>query len=87
MGQMASMFNERQQGNLSSTLEVNLRRDGKEHCKYITLRRDKTVEKLVQVSGGKNSAINGENSVENDESSAGISGSSAKNAENSAGTT
>ena len=31
MGQMASLLNERQQGNLPSTSEVNLRREGKEH--------------------------------------------------------
>ena len=31
MGKMASMISERQQGKLPSTLEVNPRRDGKEH--------------------------------------------------------
>ena len=31
MGQMTSLFNERQQGNLPSTLEVDPRREGKEH--------------------------------------------------------
>ena len=31
MVQMASLFSERQQGNFSSTSEVNLRREGKEH--------------------------------------------------------
>ena len=44
MGQMASLFNERQQGNFPSTSEVNPRRDGKEHFKAITLRSGKTVE-------------------------------------------
>ena len=47
MGQMTSVFNERQQGNLPSTSKVNLRRDGKENCKAITLRSEKTVEKPV----------------------------------------
>ena len=48
MGQMASMFNERQQGNLPNTLDVNPRRDDKEHCKAITLRSGNTVEKPIQ---------------------------------------
>ena len=64
MGQMASLFNERQQGNFPSTLEVNPRRDGKEHCKAITLRNGKTVNRLVQ------------DNVENDENSVGNSGKS-----------
>ena len=38
---MATMFNERQQGNLPSTSKVNSRRDGKEHCKAVTLRSGK----------------------------------------------
>ena len=42
MGQMASMFNKRQQGNLPRILEVNPRRDGEEHWKAITLRSRKT---------------------------------------------
>ena len=48
--QMASMFNERQQGNLPSTLKVNPIRDGKEHCKANALKNCKTVEKPVQGS-------------------------------------
>ena len=44
---MASLFNERQQDNLPSTSEVNPRREGKEHCKAITLRNGKTLEKSV----------------------------------------
>ena len=44
MGQMAFMISERQRGNLPSTLEVNPRKDGKEHCKVITLRIGKMVE-------------------------------------------
>ena len=46
MGQMA-MFNERQQGNLPNTSEVNPRRDRKEHSKVNTLRSGKIVENSV----------------------------------------
>ena len=38
MGQMASLLNERQNDNLPSTLEVDLRRKGIEHYKAISLR-------------------------------------------------
>ena len=38
MGQMALLLSERQHGNLPSTYEVNPRREGKEHCKVVTLR-------------------------------------------------
>ena len=48
MGQMASLLSERKQGNLPSTSEVNLRREGKEHCKAITLRSGKTLELSVE---------------------------------------
>ena len=44
MGQMASMFNEKQQGSLSCTLEVDPRRDGNEHYKAITHRSGKLIE-------------------------------------------
>ena len=44
MGKMASLLNERIQGNFSSTLEVNPRRVGIEHCKTITLRSGKEIE-------------------------------------------
>ena len=44
MGQMASLFNERQQGNLPSTSKVNPTRDRKEHNKAITLRSGNMVE-------------------------------------------
>ena len=47
MGQIASLFNERQQGNLPSTSEVNPMRDGKEHNKVITLRSGKMVETTI----------------------------------------
>ena len=46
MGQMASLLNERQHDNLSSTMEVNPRRKGIEHCKAITLRSGKELEGL-----------------------------------------
>ena len=48
MGQMASLLSERQQGNLPSTLEVNPRREGKEHCKAVALRSGKTLEQSVK---------------------------------------
>ena len=53
MGQMASLFNERQQGNLPSTSEVNPTRDGKEHNKAITLRCGKMVETTIHAHGDK----------------------------------
>ena len=48
MGQMASLLSERQHGNLPSTLEVNPRREGKVHCKAVTLRSGKTLEQSVE---------------------------------------
>ena len=48
MGQMALLLSERQHGNLPSTSEVNPRRGGNEHCKVVTLRSGKTVERSVQ---------------------------------------
>ena len=45
---MASLLCERQHGNLPSTSEVNLRREGKENCKAITLRSGKTLEQSVE---------------------------------------
>ena len=38
MGQMANLLIERQQGSLPSNSEINLRGEGKEHVKAITLR-------------------------------------------------
>ena len=38
MGQMATLLTERQQGSLPSIMEVNPRREGKEHVKATTLR-------------------------------------------------
>ena len=48
IGQMASLLSERQHGNLPSTVEINPKREGKEHCKAITLRSGKTLEQLVE---------------------------------------
>ena len=45
---MASLLSDRQHGNLPSTFEVNPRREGKEHCKAVTLRSGKTLEQLVE---------------------------------------
>ena len=81
MGQMASLFNERQQGNLPSTSEVNPIRDGKEHCQAITLRSGKTIERPIQ-----NSAKNDDDDVESEENNAGNSGNSDETVENSVGT-
>ena len=39
MSQMATLLTKRQQGSLPSTLEVNQRREVKEHGKAITLRK------------------------------------------------
>ena len=51
-GQMAIMISEWQQGHLLSTSEVKPRRDGKEHCKAITLRSGKMVETNIHVHKG-----------------------------------
>ena len=47
--QMASRMNERKQGLLPSTSEVNPRREGKEHCKAVTLRSGKELEPPKEV--------------------------------------
>ena len=66
MGQMATLFSERQQGNFPSTSEVNPRREGKEHCKAITLRNGKTLEKSSKNhEDGENSVGGEKNSAEN----------------------
>ena len=54
---MASLFSERQQGNLPSTLELNPRRDGKEHCKAITLRSGKIVETNIHAHKDKENSV------------------------------
>ena len=41
-------MSERQHRNLPSTFEVNLRREGKKHCKVVTLWSGKTLEQLVE---------------------------------------
>ena len=43
MGQMVTMLTKRPQGALPSTSKVNPRREGKEHCKAITLRSGREV--------------------------------------------
>ena len=45
---MTSLLSEGQHGNLSSTPEVNPRREGKEHCKAVTLSSGKTMGKSVE---------------------------------------
>ena len=63
---MASLFSERQQGNLPSASDVNPRRYGKEHCKAIALRSGKTTEKLAETHrDAENSTRGKKNSVEN----------------------
>ena len=49
LGQMATRMNERQQGSLPSTLEVNPRKEGKEHCKAISLRSGRALEASKEV--------------------------------------
>ena len=44
IGQMANLLTERQPGSLPSNSEVNLRRDGNEHVKAVTLRSGKELE-------------------------------------------
>ena len=64
MGQMASLFNERQQGNLPNTFEVTPRKEGKEHCKAIIMRSGKMVETTIHAHEDKG------NSVEEDDNDA-----------------
>ena len=46
--QMALLLSKRQHENLPSTSKVNLMREGKEHCKAVTLRSGKTLEQSVE---------------------------------------
>ena len=62
MGQMASLLSERQHGNLPSTSEVNPRREGKEHCKVVTLRSGKTLEQLVEAQEEEKKLVRDEKS-------------------------
>ena len=62
MGQMTSLLSERQQGNLPSTSEVNPRREGKEHCKAITLRSGRTLEQSVEAQEEVENPMGSENS-------------------------
>ena len=63
MRQMASLFSERQQGNLLGTSEINPRGDGKEHCKAITLRSGKTLEKSAEAHGDVENFAGGEKTI------------------------
>ena len=65
MGYMASIFNDKQQGNFSSTSEVNSRRDGKEHCKPITFQSGKLIETNIHAHENKGNAV--EENNKNDE--------------------
>ena len=49
ISQLANLFSNRQKGNLPSTSKVNPMKWGKEHCKTITLRSGKSLEKPVKV--------------------------------------
>ena len=44
MGQMANLLTKRQSGSLPSNSEVNLRREGNEHVKAVTLRSGRELE-------------------------------------------
>ena len=48
MGKMANMLMERQRGALPSNSEVNLRREGNEEVKVVTLRSGKELAALGQ---------------------------------------
>ena len=78
---MASLFNERQQGNFPITSEVNPRRDDNEHCKGITNRNRKTLERVIQKS-----AENDEDIAKSEENNAGNLGNNDETVENSAET-
>ena len=68
MGQMANLLTERQPGSLPSNSKVNLRREGNEHVKAVTLRSGKELaiqeqppvteevetEKVIQPSQNEN---------------------------------
>ena len=62
---MVSMFNERQQGDLPSTSEVNPRKDGQEHYKAITLQSRKVVETYIHAHENKGNTV--EENDKNDE--------------------
>ena len=65
MSQMAYMFSERRQGNLSSSSEMNPRRDGKEQCNAITLRSGKMIETNIHAHEDKGNTV--EDNDKNDE--------------------
>ena len=53
---------ERQHGNLPSTSEVNLRREGKEHYKVVTLRSGKALEQSVEAQEEDENPVGSEKS-------------------------
>ena len=61
--QMASLLSERQHENLLSTSEINPRREGKEHCKAITLRSGKTLEQSVEAQEEDENPVGDEKSI------------------------
>ena len=72
---MASLFSERQQGNLPNTSKVNPRRDRKEHFKAITLRSGKIVETDIHGHEDKEKSVEdndkeAETSVHNEKNNA-----------------
>ena len=62
MGKMASLLSERQHENMLSTSEVNPRREGKEHCKVVTLRNGKTLEQSVEAQEKDENPVGSEKS-------------------------
>ena len=59
---MDLLLSERQHGNLPNTSEVNPRREGKEHCKAITLRSGKTLEQSVEAQEEEKNLVGDEES-------------------------
>ena len=63
IGKMARKMNERQQGTLPSSLEMNSRGDRKEHCKAIVLQRGNTMENSVQEGDNEQKREEAKNSL------------------------
>ena len=63
MGQMANLLTERQHGSLPSNAEANLRGEGKEYCKAITLRSGRELEILGQQPAVKEPEIKEQDQV------------------------
>ena len=62
MDQMALLLSERQHGNLHSTSKVNPRREGKDHCKAVTLRSGKTLKQSVKAQEEDGKSVGDEKS-------------------------